>query len=245
MAVCTVCREKAFEFTPTEYHLLNQVQTTFEPYFRLWTIFADFRAKREVWTTGPFMDLNSEEIERCVPCNGGNHTSASIVHPVCFIGVPFVSSDCFHSGAGAVCTRGLRRDVTEWWKTSYRLMKTFADESPAVAEVASLLRDATDEFKKRVPLIQALASPALKTRHWIALSDKIGACEGVVCGALLFSRAGLCAAVCLAVAAAPNEPPCCMLPAGNAMAVLVPLPLPLLWGQARTFPPTRTSHCSS
>ena len=58
------CREKAFEFTPTEYHLLNQVQMNFDPYFRLWSIFADFRAKREVWTTGPFMDLNAEEIER-------------------------------------------------------------------------------------------------------------------------------------------------------------------------------------
>jgi hypothetical protein len=124
--------EKAFEFTPTEYHLLNQIQSTFDPYFRLWSIFSDFRTKREVWMTGPFMDLNSEEIER---------------------------------------------DVTDWWKTSYRMMKSLADESPAVSEVASQLREATDEFKKKVPLIQALASPALKSRHWDALSNKIGACS--------------------------------------------------------------------
>ena len=68
-------------------------------------------------------------------------------------------------------------DVTDWWKTSYRLMKTFSEESPAVAEVASLLRDATDEFKKRVPLIQSLASPALKPSHWEMLSAKIGTCR--------------------------------------------------------------------
>jgi len=122
-------REKAFEFTPTEYHLLNQIQASFDPFFRLWSIFSDFRTKREVWLTGPFMDLNSEEIER---------------------------------------------DVTEWWKTSYRMMKQLQDESPAVSEVAAQLREATDEFKKKVPLIQALASPALKSRHWSALSDKIG-----------------------------------------------------------------------
>ena len=65
-------------------------------------------------------------------------------------------------------------DVTSWWTQSYKLNKTLADSSPAAAEVAMQLRAETTEFRKNVPLIEALGSPALRDRHWEALSLAIG-----------------------------------------------------------------------
>jgi dynein heavy chain, axonemal len=64
--------------------------------------------------------------------------------------------------------------VTEWWKTSYELSKTLMEDAPGSAEVALTLRERTDEFKAYLPVIQALASPALQERHWEALRSKIG-----------------------------------------------------------------------
>lgn len=55
--------------------------------------------------------------------------------------------------------------ITEWWKTSDKLSKTLMDEAPGSAEVALTLRERTEEFKAYLPVIQALASPALQERH--------------------------------------------------------------------------------
>ncbi|CAM9135038.1 unnamed protein product, partial [Choristocarpus tenellus] len=68
----------------------------------------------------------------------------------------------------------IEREVTEWWKSSYRMSKTLEDEFPAAAKCAGQLREDTNAFREHLPVIQALASPALKPRHWEQLSDKIG-----------------------------------------------------------------------
>ncbi|RHY56820.1 hypothetical protein DYB38_001612 [Aphanomyces astaci] len=65
-------------------------------------------------------------------------------------------------------------NVTEWWKASYKLSKQLADEAPGSAEVALILRERTDEFRAYLPVIQSLASPALRERHWELLRNKIG-----------------------------------------------------------------------
>ncbi|CAM9362495.1 unnamed protein product [Pylaiella littoralis] len=68
----------------------------------------------------------------------------------------------------------IERDVTDWWKSSYRLSKSLEDEFPAAAKCAAQLREDTTAFREHLPVIQALASPALKSRHWETLSEKTG-----------------------------------------------------------------------
>lgn len=65
--------------------------------------------------------------------------------------------------------------VNEWWTQSYRLMKTFGTENEGAAAVAARLREDSDAFKKNVPLIRTLASPALRDRHWLKLSEILNA----------------------------------------------------------------------
>lgn len=67
----------------------------------------------------------------------------------------------------------IEKEVMEWWKGSYRLMKVL-NENEGPAAVAGVLRERTDEFKKNIPLLVSLASPALRERHWESLSEKIG-----------------------------------------------------------------------
>ena len=61
--------------------------------------------------------------------------------------------------------------VNEWWTQSYRLMKTFGTENEGAAAVAARLREDSEAFKKNVPVIRTLASPALRERHWLKLSE--------------------------------------------------------------------------
>ena len=64
--------------------------------------------------------------------------------------------------------------VTDWWKTSYKLSKSFEEDNQGAAECASKLREETTQFRKNMPVIQSLASKALKTRHWEHLSELLG-----------------------------------------------------------------------
>ena len=57
-------------------------------------------------------------------------------------------------------------DVTEWWKTSYKLAKSLEEEYAGVAACATHLREETTEFRKNLPVIQSLASKALQAWHW-------------------------------------------------------------------------------
>jgi dynein heavy chain, axonemal len=64
--------------------------------------------------------------------------------------------------------------VTDWWKTSYKLSKSLEEDLPGAAACAALLRAETTEFRNNMPVIQSLASKALKRRHWEALSELLG-----------------------------------------------------------------------
>jgi dynein heavy chain len=68
----------------------------------------------------------------------------------------------------------IEEEVTNWWKTSYKLAKSLEEEFRGASECASQLRAETTEFRKDLPVIQALASKALKARHWEALSELLG-----------------------------------------------------------------------
>jgi len=64
--------------------------------------------------------------------------------------------------------------MTDWWKTSYKLVKSLEEEYPGASGCAQKLRDETTEFRKHLPVIQSLASKALKRRHWEQLSELLG-----------------------------------------------------------------------
>lgn len=68
----------------------------------------------------------------------------------------------------------IQREVEIWWKQSYKLKAQLEELMPGSSQCAAKLREETDEFRGNLPLIRALASPALKERHWAKLSDKIG-----------------------------------------------------------------------
>lgn len=68
----------------------------------------------------------------------------------------------------------IEEDITEWWKSSYKLAKQLEEESPSVAACATLLREHTSEFRNHLPVIQSLVSKALKRRHWLDISDLLG-----------------------------------------------------------------------
>ncbi|GMH99793.1 hypothetical protein TrVE_jg2105 [Triparma verrucosa] len=63
--------------------------------------------------------------------------------------------------------------VTNWWKTSYKMSRDLEDETPGAAECAQKLRAVTTEFREHLPVIRSLASKALKDRHWEEISVKM------------------------------------------------------------------------
>ena len=68
----------------------------------------------------------------------------------------------------------IEESVTDWWKTSYKMVKSLDEDYPAAAKIAQQLRDNTTEFRAHLPVIQSLASKALKVRHWEGLSELLG-----------------------------------------------------------------------
>ena len=58
----------------------------------------------------------------------------------------------------------VEKKVDDWWVGAYRLMKTFGDDYPEAKSAAGELREQTDAFKKIVPIISTLATPALRER---------------------------------------------------------------------------------
>jgi len=68
----------------------------------------------------------------------------------------------------------IEESVAEWWKTSYKLAKQLEEEYQGAAGCAQRLREDTTEFRLHLPVIKALASKALKPRHWVDLSSLLG-----------------------------------------------------------------------
>ena len=65
-------------------------------------------------------------------------------------------------------------DVVDWFKSSAKMAKSLEADYPQAAECAMKLREVTGDFRKHLPIMVALATPALKQRHWDQLSDILG-----------------------------------------------------------------------
>ena len=59
-------REALFESEGTDYEDLARITRAFEPYLSLWQTAQEWIELSQKWTQGLFVDLNSEEVEKCV-----------------------------------------------------------------------------------------------------------------------------------------------------------------------------------
>ena len=57
-------REAIFKQPISEYHDLNELQTQFDPFFRLWEYCIEFDIDKQDWTLGPFLKLSHAFIEK-------------------------------------------------------------------------------------------------------------------------------------------------------------------------------------
>ncbi|CAB3221174.1 unnamed protein product [Arctia plantaginis] len=63
--------------------------------------------------------------------------------------------------------------INEYYKTIVKCIRTFAD-LPKVQSVANTIRDAIDEFRPLIPVLQAVRNPGMKERHWNEFMEKSG-----------------------------------------------------------------------
>ncbi|TNN40910.1 Dynein heavy chain 1, axonemal [Liparis tanakae] len=66
----------------------------------------------------------------------------------------------------------LESNATHAYRTMHKCVKLF-DDVPECQAVATIVRSKIEDFQPSVQLIQGLANPAMKGRHWEMLSDRI------------------------------------------------------------------------
>ncbi|PIK59398.1 putative dynein heavy chain 7, axonemal isoform X1 [Apostichopus japonicus] len=64
-------------------------------------------------------------------------------------------------------------DVGNYWRTLYKLEKTFSD-NPSAKKIAERVKDKVDAFKENIPIVSVLCNPGLRDRHWEQLSEVVG-----------------------------------------------------------------------
>ncbi|XP_071830856.1 dynein axonemal heavy chain 1-like isoform X2 [Apostichopus japonicus] len=65
------------------------------------------------------------------------------------------------------------KQVMDSFKTMHKCVKHFKD-IPGVQHVAQEIRQAVDDFRPFIPLIQGLRNPGMRSRHWELLSGELG-----------------------------------------------------------------------
>ncbi len=73
----------------------------------------------------------------------------------------------------SVDAAAVESQVNDCYKLMHKSIRIF-HELAGVQEVANQIKIAIEEFKPFVPLIQALRNPGMQSRHWEAMSEKIG-----------------------------------------------------------------------
>ena len=65
--------------------------------------------------------------------------------------------------------------VSELWKTSYKLTKSFFGQQELMGpfRVATSLKTKVERFKISLPVITALCTSGMRTRHWEMISKKV------------------------------------------------------------------------
>ena len=59
----------------------------------------------------------------------------------------------------------LDAEVTEMWRTVYKLSKTFSDQV-GPRRSAESVRGKIDKFKQHLPILHTICNPGIRDRHW-------------------------------------------------------------------------------
>lgn len=63
--------------------------------------------------------------------------------------------------------------VADMYKIMLKSIRTFSD-IPAVANVATEIKNQMDDFRPLIPLIQSVRNPGMRQRHWDELKEQTG-----------------------------------------------------------------------
>ncbi|XP_033097643.1 dynein heavy chain 7, axonemal-like isoform X2 [Anneissia japonica] len=64
-------------------------------------------------------------------------------------------------------------DVGNYWRTLYKLEKSFNDV-PNAKKIASKIKEKVESFKENIPLISCLCNNGMRDRHWEQMTDIVG-----------------------------------------------------------------------
>uniref|UniRef100_A0A3P8WKL1 Dynein axonemal heavy chain 7 n=1 Tax=Cynoglossus semilaevis TaxID=244447 RepID=A0A3P8WKL1_CYNSE len=78
-----------------------------------------------------------------------------------------------HGPLGGVNPDKVEEDVSNYWRTLYKLEKGFC-EDPNALNMATTIKAKIEEFKEHIPMVQVLCNPGLCDRHWAAMSAVAG-----------------------------------------------------------------------
>ncbi|XP_076458174.1 dynein axonemal heavy chain 3-like [Babylonia areolata] len=67
----------------------------------------------------------------------------------------------------------IEQDVSDMWRTMYKLIKTFGDNM-GPRRIAESIKSKIDKFKHHMSIVQVICNPGLKQRHWAAMSSAVG-----------------------------------------------------------------------
>ena len=59
----------------------------------------------------------------------------------------------------------VEEEVSNMWRTMYKLTKSFSDV-PGPKRIADSVKSKIDKFKAHLPLLQTICNPGIRDRHW-------------------------------------------------------------------------------
>ena len=65
-------------------------------------------------------------------------------------------------------------EVSNYWRSMYKFEKTFSGTTPAAMNIAEKTKEAVNDFKELMPVVQAVCNQGLRTRHWEKMSEIVG-----------------------------------------------------------------------
>ncbi|XP_035507000.1 dynein axonemal heavy chain 7 isoform X2 [Scophthalmus maximus] len=78
-----------------------------------------------------------------------------------------------HGPLSGVNPDKVEEEVSNYWRTLYKLEKDFKDV-PNGLNIATSMKEKVEEFKEHIPIVQVLCNPGLCDRHWGAMSKIAG-----------------------------------------------------------------------
>ncbi|CAK8689424.1 unnamed protein product [Clavelina lepadiformis] len=150
--------EALFKWEVTSYPIVEQIQTSLEPFQKLYGTVLKWQKAEKRWMDGEFMKLESEAIEAEVDE---------------FWREIYKSNKSF--------TMRKKKMEEEKRKNAPRRRKV-GDEKPeedeekkdVILELCTTIMEGVKEFKQFIPLITTLCNPGIRKRHWEQMSEIYG-----------------------------------------------------------------------